>query len=50
MTVFLWLAGLAAVIALSIFSARRMRQENVLGTLSAQWLDEHRRESHQGDR
>jgi hypothetical protein len=50
MTLFFWLAGLGTAVGLAIFSASRYRDENLLGTLSTQWLAEHRRESHQRDR
>jgi hypothetical protein len=43
-----WLLLLVPAIALAIWAFReRRRRENDLGSVSAQWLHEYRRESHQ---
>ena len=46
MTVWLWL--IVPAIAFMIWAVRnRRRGDNDLGSVSAQWLQEHRRETHQ---
>ena len=45
MTVWLWL--ILPAIALVIWAFRGRRHNHDLGSVSAQWLQEHRRETHQ---
>ena len=46
MTPWLWLIVPAIALAIWIFRASR-RRENDLGSVSAQWLHDYRRETHQ---
>ena len=46
MTQLLWLSGAAVALTIWVYGHRPLREDD-LGTLSAQWLHDYRRETHQ---
>jgi hypothetical protein len=48
-TILAWIAGAIAVIVIGFWLLRRTPRDSGLGSVSGQWLDNHRRETHRED-
>jgi len=49
MTILAWLGGAIAAVVVGLWLRRRTPRDSGLGSVSGQWLDNHRRETHRQD-